>query len=86
MAQTILLLSGKSLSIAAWKQLYESAILELDTTKMSKRIIEARHAIFDRAEEIQTKPPSEERSALNSALHTLRVLDEVAARERFPAA
>jgi hypothetical protein len=86
MAQTILLLPGRSLSIAAWKQLYESAILELDTTKLPKRIIEARHAILDRAEEILTNPPSDERHALNSALRTLRLLDEVAARERSSAA
>lgn len=74
MAQTILLLPGRSLSVAAWKQLYESAILELDSTKLPKRIIEARHAILDRAEEILTRPPSDERSALNSALRTLRHL------------
>jgi hypothetical protein len=86
MARTILHLPGRSLSIAAWKQLYESVILEIDTSRLPKRIAAARQAILDRAEEIQTKPPSDERSALNNALRTLRILDEVAARERSPAA
>ena len=86
MTRTILHLPGRSLSIAAWKQLYESVILEIDTSRLPKRIAAARQAILDRAEEIQTKPPSDERSALNNALRTLRILDEVAARERSPAA
>jgi hypothetical protein len=86
MAQTILLLPGRSFYTSGWKQLYESAILELDGSKLTKRIAEARCAILDRAEEILTKPPSDERHALNSALRTLRILDEVAIRERLSAA
>jgi len=86
MPQPNLLLRGKSFDIAGWKKLYETAILEIDNTRLPKRIAEARRAILDRAEEIQTKPPSDERNALNSALRTLRILDEVAARERSPAA
>jgi hypothetical protein len=86
MARTKLLLAGKRLDIAGWKQLYESVLLEVDDTRLPKRIAEARCAILDRAEEIQTKPPSHERHALNNALRTLRLLDEVAARERSSAA
>ena len=86
MPQPNLLLPGKSFDVAGWKKLYETAILEIDNTRLPKRIAEARRAILDRAEEIQTKPPSDERNALNSALRTLRILDEVAARERSPAA
>ena len=86
MPQTNLLLSGRSFDIAGWKLLYQTAILEIDSTRLPKRIAEARRAILDRAEEIQTNPTSDERSALNNALRTLRILDEVAARERAPAA
>jgi hypothetical protein len=86
MLQTNLLLPGRNLDIAGWKQLYETAILEIDNSKLPKRIAEARRAILDRAEEIQTNPPSDERHALNNALRTLRLLDEVAAREGSSAA
>jgi hypothetical protein len=86
MPQTNLLLPRRSFDIAGWKQLYQTAILEIDSTRLPKRIAAARQAILDRGEEIQTKPPSDERSALNNALRTLRILDEVAARERAPAA
>jgi hypothetical protein len=86
MPQTNLLLRGRNLDIDGWKQLYEIAILEIDSTKLPKRIAEARCAILDRAEDILTNPPSDERHALNDALRTLRLLDEVAARERSSAA
>ena len=86
MPQTNLLLSGRNFDLAGWKLLYQTAILEIDSTRLPKRIAEARRAILDRAEEIQTNPTSDERSALNNALRTLRILDEVAARERAPAA
>jgi hypothetical protein len=68
-----------------WKQLYESAILELDSTKMPSRIAEARRAILDRAEETLTYPSSDENRALNNALHALRLLEAVVAGEK-PAA
>jgi hypothetical protein len=67
-----------------WKQLYESAILELDSTKMPSRIAEARRAILDRAEETLTYPSSDE-NPLNNALHALRLLEAVVAGEK-PAA
>jgi hypothetical protein len=68
-----------------WKQLYESAILELDSTKMPSRIAEARRAILDRAEETLSYPASDENRALNNALHGLRLLEAVFAGEK-PAA
>jgi hypothetical protein len=86
MAQTTLLPPRRSLDIAGWKQLYETAILEIDDAKLPKRIAAARCAILDRAEEILTKPPSAERHALNNALRTLQLLDEVAVGERSSAA
>lgn len=70
---------------ATWEQLYQWAIVELDHARFQGRITDARHAILDRAEEMLTLPPGTEQRALNNALKTLRMLEEVAARER-PAA
>jgi hypothetical protein len=69
----------------AWKQLYESAILELDKNKLPDRIAEARRAIHDRAEEIMTSASLAEHRALNQALSSLRILEEVSARENSAA-
>ena len=60
-------------TLPAWKQLYQVALLELDSSKMPGRIAEARRAINDRAKETLT-----EDRLLNSALHTLKILEEVA--------
>jgi len=70
---------------ATWREFYQSAMLELDHTKLSQRISDARHAILDRAEEIMTASPSDERGALNDALRALRVLEDVTTRVK-PAA
>jgi len=81
--------SSREFSSAApspkWHAFYNAALLELDNSKMSQRIHEARHAILDRAEEILTSSPSDERGALNDALQALRVLEQAFAREK-PAA
>jgi hypothetical protein len=77
--------SGGANPIGEWHVLYQAAMVELDNDKISQRILDARHAILDRAEEILTGSPSDERGALNDALQALRVLEKVAARER-PAA
>jgi hypothetical protein len=71
--------------IPKWYVLYQSAMLELDSEKIADRIAEARHAICDRAEEILTSSPSDERRALNDALRVLRVLEEVTAKEKATA-
>jgi hypothetical protein len=65
----------------AWHRLYESAMLELDDTKMLTRIVEARTAILDRAEDILTNSSSQERRAINEALQALRVLEAVARKK-----
>jgi hypothetical protein len=70
---------------ANWKNLYQCAILEVNPTKLQQRIVEARHAILDRAEEIDTKTAGEESHSLNDALRTLRFLEETSATE-YPAA
>ena len=84
------LYSGRSLCKAlpcplTWEQLYQSAILELDPTKLQERITDARHAIMDRAEEILTLSLDAEQRALNSAFKTLRIFEEAALRERTAA-
>ena len=70
---------------SSWKQFYEHAIRERDGKRLPGRIADARHAIFDRAEEILTKPSGGENHELHDALRALRLLEEVAGRER-PAA
>ena len=85
MSQIARSVSGGAGRNGQWHELYQAAMLELDNDKMSKRIFDARHAILDRAEEIITGSPSDERGALNNALQALRVLEQVAAKEK-PAA
>ena len=70
---------------SSWKQFYERAVLELDLNQLPRRIADARHAIFDRAEEILTKPSGGENHELHDALRALRLLEEVAGRERSAA-
>jgi hypothetical protein len=72
-------------SSSAWTQAYECAILELDGNKLPSRLAETGCAIHDRAEEILTCSSLAEHRGLNNALHTLRLLEETAAREK-PAA
>jgi hypothetical protein len=70
---------------SSWKQFYQRAILELDSNQLPGRIADARHAIFDRAEEILTKPAGGENHQLHDALRALRLLEKVAVRERSAA-
>jgi hypothetical protein len=70
---------------SSWKQFYERAIAELDRNQLPGCIADARHAIFDRAEQILTKPSSGENHELHDALRALRLLEEGAVRERSAA-
>ena len=65
----------------AWKQLYESALLELDENKLPGRIAEARRAMYERLQEIMTYSSLAEHRALNHALSSLRILEEASGRE-----
>lgn len=67
---------------ATWHELYQAAMLELDNSKMPQRIFVARHAILDRAEDLLTASASDERCALSDALQALRILEQVAVKER----
>jgi hypothetical protein len=77
--------SHKTLPAGTWEQLYECAIVELDHAQLPGRILDARHAILDRAEEILTRPSCDEHRALNTAFRTLRTLEEVMAKEKSAA-
>jgi hypothetical protein len=72
---------GTSLS-SAWKELYEGAMLELDSRKLPERIAAAHRAIVDRAEEIVASQSDDEHYALNDALRSLQLLEQVAARRK----
>ena len=58
-----------------WKELYELAVMELDTAKLPQRITDARNAILDRAEETFAKRGNyHECQELTDALSGLRVM------------
>jgi CheY-like chemotaxis protein len=59
-----------------WKQLYQSAMLEFDRSKLRDRIDTAQHAVEHRMREIgeSTTAPPEEHQQLRDALSGLRVL------------
>lgn len=77
---TILPLNQSSPSMAPWQQLYERAVFERDHRRLVGRIAEARNAIYDRAEEVLTDSSTIERSVLNGALRTLRLLEDMATK------
>lgn len=56
----------------AWRQAYETAVFETDPSRLANRIVDARHAILDRVEELLTCPPSPEHRELNEAFLRLR--------------
>jgi hypothetical protein len=71
--------SGKPTS-PLWQVLYQDAILEFDNARLPKRILQARSAIRDRAQEILADPS--ERQLLDNALQTLQMLEEIAVRKQ----
>jgi hypothetical protein len=72
---------GMSFS-STWRDLYECAMLELDRRKLPERIAAAHRAIVDRAEEIVASQSDDEHYALNDALRSLQLLEQVAARQK----
>ena len=68
------------LSVAPlWQLLYQDALLEFDNAKLPKRILRARCAIRERAQETLAEPS--ERQLLDNALRSLEILEEIAARK-----
>ena len=63
-----------------WESIYESAVSDSEYSVNFDRIADARNAIFDRAEELLDKGSSEERTAINCALRTLRLLEKAGMR------
>ena len=67
-----------------WAKEYESAILELDTEKITVKVEEAETAIQQREAELLQKNPtnSGELDAIARASRALRVLKEIALRHK----
>jgi hypothetical protein len=60
-----------------WNELYRLALTETDPAKQTRRISEARKAIFDRIQEAFAEPSnSEEREQLTTALNGLRTVQQ----------
>ena len=64
-----------------WRQLCQNAVFELEPATLLQRVVEARSAVFDRIEDIHSKPITGEQDELRIALKTLRILQELAERD-----
>ncbi len=66
---------------AQWRQLCQNAVFELKPDTLLQRVVEARSAVLDRIEDIQTKPSTREQYELHNALKRLGILQELAERD-----
>jgi hypothetical protein len=66
---------------AAWRQRCQTAVYELEPAALLQRVVEARSAVFDRIEDIHSKPIGDEQYELRNALKTLSILQELAERD-----
>jgi hypothetical protein len=64
-----------------WRQLCQTAVFELEPATLLQRVVEARSAVFDRIEDIHSKPMTREQYELRNALETLSILQELAERD-----
>ncbi len=66
-----------------WRELYQTAILELDAAKLSTRIAEAENVIVQRARELfgQSGDHIEEQWKLDDAMRALRALRSTLKRD-----
>jgi len=69
--------------LQAWQDLYQFAISEQDNSRLPQRIADARGAIFDRIEDMITRPDRNEQRMLNDALNGLRALQEESGRQTW---
>ena len=67
--------------VAQWRQLCQTAAFELEPATLLQRVVEARSAVFDRIEDIHSKPIGGEHYELRNALKTLGILQELAERD-----
>jgi len=67
-----------------WMQLFKSALLELEHSLMTGRIVEAREEIVQRVAALRDMPGihNEERQAIEDALSSLRVLEREEAKRQ----
>jgi hypothetical protein len=72
--------SSEEPTAPVWQVLYQDALLEFDNAKLPKRILRARSAIRERAQENLADPF--ERRVLDDALQTLQRLEEIVARKQ----
>jgi hypothetical protein len=63
-------------SLAGWKQQYQSAVFETDSTKLPERIADAYAAIRDRMQALPSNRPCDERLILEYALRVLKILEK----------
>jgi hypothetical protein len=70
---------------ATWQDLYQAALLELDSDELRRRIEDAHNAVHQRIMELRQDSPglSEETIALETALRGLRVLTEMECRPKL---
>ena len=62
-----------------WQREFQAAMLELDREKLSRRVMEAETAIFNRLQAIsQSSDHDSERGAIEDALSSLRALKRMA--------
>jgi hypothetical protein len=66
---------------AQWRQRCLNAVFEIEPATLLQRVVEARSAVFDRIENIHSKPISGEQYELRNALNTLSILQELAERD-----
>jgi signal transduction histidine kinase len=67
--------------VTQWRQLCQTAVLELEPAALLQRVVEARSAVFNRIEDIHSKPITGEQHELRDALRTLSILQELAERD-----
>lgn len=67
----------EDISLSAWKALYQTAILEMDTGMVMQRIAEAEQAIVERALALRKEPPSDHAKELGALAYSANFLAEL---------
>lgn len=62
-----------------WSDLYQLALVELDTSQLQQRILETRAAILTRLKSLPENA-IEEKQAIADAMHSLRLLERESAK------
>ena len=77
---------GSNYTHENWRQFYQAAILELDSTRLPDLIAAAENVIIRRARELFEEPGDhvEEKGALDDAIYCLRALRDTLKRSPDP--